>query len=107
MNNLYIGQILKCLNDETVIITDIRNDKIIVEYKKKLYERPLSIIGNKLFIMENDIVKFDVKSCKSCIYMRSDDCFGQKEICDKFKPCPNVDKELINSWPKYMLGPYG
>lgn len=103
---LYIGQQLKCLNEETVIINDIRNDKIIVEYKNKLYERSLDIIGVKLFVIEGDLDICEYKSCKNCISMRNDSCFGQNEICGTFKPCPRLDSELIKRWPKYMYGGY-
>lgn len=49
-NELFIGQKLRTLTNEFVIIVEIKENQITVRYKGKDYERDISIIGNKLFV---------------------------------------------------------
>lgn len=118
--NLYVGQKLECLNGEYVTIIKIFEDIIIVKYRDRLYSRLKDIVGQKLFIIENDISTYTViepsretepsnkeYTCNDCMLSKRGDCFGQKNLCNHFKACPRISKSEIDSWPKFMLGPYG
>lgn len=48
-NNLYVGQKLFCANGEEVIVFEVNEHEIIVEYNNKKYSRHKNIIGEKLF----------------------------------------------------------
>ena len=129
IHNLIIGQYLITTTNEKVIIVEIANDMITVNYRGKIVTRPKSIVGEKLFLTEEDqkiindkIIKsnksiedrnyekendFVVEyTCKDCIAFRRDDCFGEKKICNHFKYAPKADDNITNDWPKYMQGPY-
>lgn len=48
-NNLHVGQKLFCANGEEVIVFEVNEHEIIVEYNNKKYSRHKNIIGEKLF----------------------------------------------------------
>jgi len=110
--NLKIGQYLITTTNEKVIIVEITNDTIKVNYRGKIYSRPKSIVGEKLFLIVEDqkisninIIQFNKKvddrnnkkenetlmkdkTCKDCMSYRIDDCFGEEKICSYFKYAP-------------------
>lgn len=94
---LYIGQVLRTTTEENVVVRKIFNDEISVEYKGKIYQRPKSIIGKKLFFMHYDKVSIKDKvkeplretyTCNDCRLKIRDDCYGEKKICKDFKFSP-------------------
>lgn len=120
--NLIIGQYLITTTNEKVIIVEIANDTIKVNYRGKIVTRPKSIVGKKLFLTEEDqkiindkIIKpnksvddrnylkendFMIKyTCKDCMAFRRDDCFGEIKICSHFKYAPKTDDNITNNWP--------
>ena len=51
---LYVGQTLTCNNGEEVTVTKVAENTITIEYKGKLYQRPKTIVGYKLFLNDSD-----------------------------------------------------
>ncbi len=113
--NLYIGQKLKTTTNEFVTIVKIGEKDIYVDYKGKIYKREKSIIGKKLFVIQNNaedlsnhssnpitksVVEIE-KSCNSCMVLKRDECIGKKSICEYYKHSPSISKEEINNWPKF------
>lgn len=114
-NRLYVGQKLRTLTGETVVIKGLNTSMICVEYKGKRIWRDQTIIGNKLFIIEHESnvhtplntvggtegssQKESALSCNDCMLMRREDCFGAKKICKFFQHAVNVSREEIDSWP--------
>ena len=47
---IVVGQTLYCKNGETVVVREVIENSIIVDYKDLSYERPKNIIGTMLFI---------------------------------------------------------
>lgn len=45
--------------------------------------------------------------CKKCMVYKQEDCIGAKELCEFFKPSPEITKEEMDKWPKEMGGPFG
>ena len=43
-----------------------------------------------------------VASCKNCMLYRSEECFGEKEICEFYSYAPTISKAEIDNWPKEM-----
>ena len=104
INKLYINHTLKTLTDEYVKILEIDDDSIVVEYKGKEYTRKKSIIGNKLFIIKEDlkVEEYEVKrSCDSCFYLKNESCFGRSNICEDYKHVVSISKEEAARWPKF------
>lgn len=46
-------------------------------------------------------------TCKKCMLYRADECIGEREICEFFRPSPDIPPEIIETWPTEMGGPYG
>ena len=72
--------------------------------KGKNYKRNKSIIGKKLFILDNitDTQEEVVKQiCNNCLILKKGDCFGKKVICKDYKHVASVSKEEISNWPEY------
>lgn len=40
------------------------------------------------------------RSCSNCLLERAQDCFGKKEICQFYQPCPS--RKIDPAWPKEM-----
>lgn len=103
IHNLKIGQYLITTTNEKAIIVEIANDTIKVNYRGKIVTRPKSIVGEKLFLTEEDqkiindkIIKSNKSvedrsyvrendyvveyTCKDCMAFRRDDCFGEKKF---------------------------
>ena len=103
MLNLFQGQTLWCKNCEKVLIKDIKQYDIIVEYNGKSYVRHIDTIGKTLFT-HNTIHSAPQKStsytCNNCMLSRQGECFPKKEICGYFKCVPNIDKKTTEHWPK-------
>ena len=133
MHEIYVGQKLVCVNGDVVIVKKITHDEIIVEYKTKLYRRPKSIIGQKLFFEEANkegkpetgeklfktptekkqpISTKSMKigkrkfTCKDCMVYKREDCFGEQELCDRFRKVPVADKTITDNWPKIGTATY-
>ncbi len=49
-DEIQVSQILYCNNGDTVFVVSKTDETITVEYRKQLYTRPISIIGDKLHI---------------------------------------------------------
>ena len=108
--NLYHGQKLLTKNGEEVTVKHIIEGILTVEYKGKLYERPLSIIGEKLFIKDKDK--------KQKVKREEDEGEEYYRLSKQSKPssyssqsAPTSYKapwsKIPNNWPKTMKGPYG
>lgn len=113
MSTLSINQVLWCKNGETVIIKGIHDGQIFVEYKGKVYQRPLTVIGKKLFTKKqeekinhfNTLDQKEIKcmnlitqpnqlhksECSSCVFQRCGDCFGKEQICDDYRGTSEID----------------
>ena len=122
-NELYIGQTLRCKNNELVIIIDFRDDRIFVDYKGKVYERNRNIVGVKLFFLEDDNYKNEInyrnnlstasneldlqeninlECCNTCMLEKRGDCYGNKNsICENYKHAPSISNKEIENWPKF------
>ena len=122
MAKIGIGTRLKTSRGEIVVVKKVTDNDVVVEYKNKLYRRNKSIIGQKLFFEEAKMYSKDkenqqtrVKSidlddknytCKNCMLYRIDDCFGEKEICGKFRKAPKPNKEVTKNWPRCGAATY-
>ncbi|HZK33486.1 MAG TPA: hypothetical protein VFC60_03200 [Tissierellaceae bacterium] len=103
MDKLYINQKLKTAKGEIVEIVDIKDDKITVLFNGKKHSRHRSIIGYKLFVINEDQDTNEIlnRTCDDCFILKKGDCFGRKEICEDFKYVASVSKGYYESWPKY------
>jgi hypothetical protein len=106
MVDLHIGQRLVCSTGEKVIIKSVTTDRIWVEYRGKIYKRPKSIIGTKLFFEKTDgqLLKPKVSQnyeykCRDCMVYRRGDCFGKMHLCDDFIASPNISRQEMDNWP--------
>ncbi|NCB42144.1 MAG: hypothetical protein EOM59_05945 [Clostridia bacterium] len=116
---IFIGQKLKTTTNEYVTITKIDRDFIYVYYKGYVHKREKSIIGKKLFVIEDKKVKKETKdttttktkktkgsnkpgrSCNNCMKMKNGECLGGKSICKFYRNSPSISQEEMASWPKY------
>jgi len=83
MANLYVHQKLRCKNGELVKIVRIENENIYVEYKGKIYSRPSSVVGEKLFIMEEDVYKEKLAHIEKSVVAKK---INNGRIKDKYAP---------------------
>ena len=97
MKNLKLGQVLFAGNGEKVTLKAIRENSIIVEYRYKMYKRPLNIIGEKLFVEP-----LKIYTCYDCFLQRGGTCFGKDVICNDFKYAPRMTESDHAYWPKYV-----
>lgn len=119
-DSLYVGQLLRTTTNEYAKITTITPQKIYVAFRGKIYCRDINIIGEKLFILpedknkiskrESDQQEFDQqesdpdcrdRTCRDCKWYVSEECFGQKRICNDFKEAAILSKQEIKNWPQY------
>lgn len=102
---LYHGQRLICKNGEEVIVEHIIEGILTVEYKGKLYQRPLSIVGEKLFVKETDEKKKKEpnENNEPTNQTIPSNYSSQKTPLDYKPPWSKIP----GHWPKKMEGPYG
>ena len=117
---LFVGQRLYCNDGSTAVIIRKTTEFIELEYKGKKYQRPFSVIGEKLFVVPKqrainsteEVAPSSVSylqeppivdDCHSCMKNRSEECFGNRSgiICEDYIPIPNIPKNEREHWPKY------
>lgn len=110
MFDVDVGQKLVCLNGEMVVVRRVSDTHIVVEYKGKLYIRPKAVIGQTLFIDEEEYqavepIKNNTNAtskkhkCRDCMVYIRGDCWGKKEICSGF--FRKSSREEIKNMPEY------
>jgi len=103
--NLYHGQKLLTKNGEEVTVKHIIEGILTVEYKGKLYERPLSIIGEKLFIKDKDKKQEDKRQDNyEPVNQTKLSSYSSRRAPKSYKASWS---KIPNNWPKTMKGPYG
>ena len=40
-----------------------------------------------------------VRSCKDCMEFKNENCYGDKNICQDYRPSPSISKEEMERWP--------
>ncbi|MDW7730428.1 MAG: hypothetical protein SCJ94_10570, partial [Bacillota bacterium] len=100
--SLYHGQKLVCKNGEEVTVINIINDILTVEYKGKHHKRHISIIGEKLFIKDADIVNQQgtIDNIKITEKPKLSSYSSGNIPSETMLPNSNIPKH----WPKRMKG---
>ena len=98
MKDIFINQKLRTLTNEFVTVVRFDGENIFVEYRGKTYRRSRSIIGKKLFILDEEN---KTHTCANCMEMRRNECFGKKEICEYFRYALTISKKESENWPQY------
>lgn len=80
---------------ELAKILEIHGDELVIEFRGNLYRRNVSIIGDKLFPVGDNLL------CKNCRRNRREECFGSNEICDMFQFTGVITQEEMDNWPKF------
>ncbi|RBP60351.1 hypothetical protein DES36_1167 [Alkalibaculum bacchi] len=62
----------------------------------KFKDKSFSKVENKLSNKSNS----NNKSCSNCLLERAQECFGKREICEFYKPCPSY--KIDSTWPTEM-----
>lgn len=121
--NLKKYMILYCKDGQIVILHDFTDSMIRVKYKDKLYDRPITIINEKLFFenpcrvsLSNKRIEAAAsmgedestnqenakqeKKCINCSFQHSGEC-SSWEVCDDFQPAYSVSDTEKAYWPQY------
>jgi len=112
------GVVLFCRNGQIVVVERYTDTHIWVKYNGKLYERPITIINEKLFFENPCEKKLTVdehekeqgkdqydqtvkeKHCFNCKFQCSGEC-SSWELCDDYQPAYTVSEVEKTYWPKY------
>ena len=91
--NIRIGQKLRTLTDEYVTITSFDEKTMNVLYKGRTYNRQRSVIGDTLFILDEDL-----KKSKRITENKNEECpvWIWEEESDQLDRLKNVIRENIN-----------
>jgi hypothetical protein len=103
--SLYHGQKLLTKNGEEVTVKHIIEGVLTVEYKGKLYKRPLNIIGEKLFVKDNDKNQRGKheENYEPANIAKPSSYSSRKTPPGYIAPWSKIP----GNWPKAMKGPYG
>ena len=100
---LFIGKKFKIISDgktSRAEIIDIKNTYAVVLIdgikfkmdKAKLLKKFSDYEGEKKFKAN--------RKCENCMEYKSERCSGASEICDDYRPSPEISEEEKSRWPK-------
>ena len=100
---LFIGKKFKIISKGTVShaeIIDIEDKFVIVLIDGKRFKMDKEKLINKFSDYELEKKSKSKNKCENCMEYKNGNCFGTSQICDDFRPVPEISKEEMNNWPQ-------
>ena len=102
MKLLYIGKNFNFITKNSyssAVIIEIQD-----RYVKVLIDgKVIRLLDKEKLIHKFEEAEQEKKSkntCRNCMELKNGNCFGSLQICDDFKPTPEMSKEDLDRWPK-------
>ena len=89
----------------TVIVQSTEESQFSVLYNGKIYYRPYSVLGEKLFEssqLRKSTPVSKANGCEKCFLRTSGECTRLSNVvCEDYRPTQSIEKSEQDSWPSH------